>query len=269
MPTTRAGDAGIAYTDTGGDGPAIALVHGFPFSSSMWEPQIEALKDQFRVIAPDLKGFGSSDAPDDPSAYSMGSYADELATVLRDASVDRAVLCGLSMGGYICFELWRRQRAAVDALILADTRAEADPPEGVEKRTSQQGQVAAEGIGGIVDALSSGPLLSETTRADKPDVVARARALMDQPAAGYIGALEAMKTRPDSSGDLSSIDVPCLVIVGEQDTLTPPEVARNLHENIGGSELVVIPEAGHLSNIESPQAFNAAMLEFLGRLQPR
>src|SRR5918999_6240181 len=266
MPNFERNGLRLSYEDTGGDLPPVLLIHAFPLNSSMWEAQTESLAERYRFITPDLKGFGGSDAPEDPSVYTMDSYADELAAVLEHANVERATVVGLSIGGYIAFSLWRRHRDKVDALVLADTKAEADPPEGIEKRTNQQQMVRDEGTGGLIDALA-GALLGEATLQKKPDVVARVKEIMaENPAAGFIGALESMKKRIDSTGDLTGINVPTLVIVGEHDGVTPPEAARKLHEHIEGSRLVVIPEAGHLSNLEAPEAFNGALAEFLSAL---
>jgi 3-oxoadipate enol-lactonase len=146
--------------------------------------------------------------------------------------------------------------------VLADTRAEGDPPEGVAKREAQQETIRNEGTAGLIEALPKA-LLSQTTWDQKPDVVERAKGLMAQPDVGWLGSLQAMKTRPDSSDQLTSIGVPTLIIVGEDDGITPPDAARKMHEHIGGSRLVVIPDAGHLSNLESPEAFNAALADFL------
>lgn len=266
MPTIESGGLKLNYVDTGGDAPAVVLLHAFPFNSNMWEPQVEALSDRFRLILPDLRGFGGSDAPEDASAYGMDEFADDVAAVLADAGADKVVLGGLSMGGYAAFAFLRKYRDKVSALVLADTRAEADPPEGVEKRTKQQGMVRDEGTANLIEALS-GALLGEPSLQKKPDVVEKVRELMaENPPAGFIGALEAMKKRPDSSDELTKIDVPTLVIVGENDGVTPPDAARKIHEHVGGSRLVVIPEAGHLSNLEAPEAFNGAVAEFLGGL---
>lgn len=265
MPSVTVDSRHIEYLDTGGAGTPVLLVHAFPLRADMWEPQMESLGDRWRFIAPDLKGFGGSDAPEDASGYSVDSFADDLKAVLDELGIDRAVLVGLSLGGYVAFAFLRKYRSSVSALVLADTRAEADAPENVEKRTNQQGLVREQGPGALTDGLV-GALLGEPTREKKPDVVATVRSLMENPAAGYIGALEAMKGRPDSTGDLASIDVPTLIVVGENDALTPPELSRKMHEHIGGSRLVVIPEAGHLSNLEAPEAFNGALAEFLGSL---
>lgn len=265
MPQVDANGVRLNYTDSGGDGTPVLLVHAFPLNSGQWESQVESLSDRFRFIAPDLKGFGASDAPDDASAYTMDSYADELKGLVDDLGLKSFVLAGLSMGGYISFAYMRKYADTVSALVLADTKAEADPPEGLEKRTNQQNQVRQEGTAGLIEGLS-GALLAEPTREKKPDVVEKTKGLMANPPQGFIGALEAMKGRPDSTGDLASISVPTLVIVGENDGVTPVEASRKLNENISGSRLVVIPEAGHLSNLEAPEAFNGALAEFLTSL---
>lgn len=265
MPQANVNGTTIGYTDTGGDGLPVLLLHAFPLNSGMWEAQVEALGDRFRLIAPDFQGFGGSDAPEDRALYSMDSFADHLAGLLDELAIDKTVLVGLSMGGYVAFSFLRRHGDRVRALVLADTRAEADPPEGVEKRGGQQKQVESEGTAGLIDALP-GALLGATTRDSKPDVVDRSRKLMDNPPAGFIGALEAMKNRVDSSDDAARVHVPTLVLVGEEDALTPPDAARRLHELIAGSKLVVIPGAGHLSNLEAPEAFNGALGEFLSSL---
>lgn len=261
MPKVTSGEVSINYSDTG-DGTPILLVHAFPLNSRMWEPQIEALSDRFRLIAPDLRGFGASDAPEDRSGYSVDAFADDLRAVLQDAGISEAVVCGLSLGGYVAFAFLRKYRSMVKALVLADTRPEADAPENITKRSGQQDLVANEGTAGLIDALS-GALLGEPTREKKPDVVAQAKELMNNPPQGFIGALEAMKQRPDSTAELAGIDIPTLIIVGENDGVTPPDLSRNMHEHIGGSRLVVIPEAGHLASLEAPEAFNGALAEFL------
>ena len=265
MPSVTHNGVNINYTDTGGDSPPVVLVHGFPLDGRMWEGQVQALSSRYRFIVPDLQGFGSSDAPEDRSSYSMDVFADEVKAVIDQCGVDKVVLGGLSMGGYVCLAFLRRHPETVGALALADTRAEPDPPEGKEKRTNQQAQVEAEGTSGLIDGLTAA-LLSETTKAEKPDVVERVKKLMDNPPAGYIGALEAMKNRPDSTEGLAKITVPTVVIVGEEDPLTPPSAARTLHEHIGASELVVIPTAGHLSNLEAEKEFNDALDRFLSKL---
>ena len=264
MPTAHSGGIEIAYSDGGGPGSPVLLLHAWPLRSEMWAAQVNSLAGRFRFITVDFRGFGSSSAPDDPSTYSMEAFATDAEAALDAAGVERAVVCGLSMGGYVAFELLRRSPNRVAGMVLADTRAEADTPERVAQRTAQQQQIADEGTDRLVDDLVTGPLLSNSTRSRKPDVVARVRTLADSPAAGFIGGLEALKTRPDSTAQLAAISVPTLVVVGEHDALTPPEIARSMHEHIGRSEMVVVPEAGHLSNLESPDVFTGALARFLG-----
>ena len=266
MPSITRDSRTVSFTDSGGDGPAVVLLHAFPLNSKQWEGQVESLADRYRFICPDFQGFGDSTAPEDESTYSMNGYADDVAAILDDLGLDKVTLTGLSMGGYAAFAFLRRHRDRVSALVLADTKAEADPPEAKEKRSSQQELVRSEGTAGLIEGLS-GALLGEPTRAKKPDVVEATKDLMaSNPPAGFIGALEAMKNRPDSSGELAQIDVPTLVIVGENDGVTPVAASEALKEGIGISRLVVIPESGHLSNLEAPEAFNGALAEFLGGL---
>ncbi|MDQ3940875.1 MAG: alpha/beta hydrolase, partial [Actinomycetota bacterium] len=196
MPEVTVNGSRIHYTDTGGAGTPVLLLHAFPLNSKMWEPQIESLGERFRFIAPDLGGFGGSDASEDVATYSVDAYADQAKAVLDELGIERCVLVGLSMGGYIAFAFLRKYRDTVTQLVLADTKAEADPPEGKEKRTKQQELVRAEGTAGLIDTLT-GALLGEATREKKSDVVDKVKELMGNPAAGFIGALEAMKNRPD------------------------------------------------------------------------
>lgn len=265
MPEITAAGRKLAYTDSGGSGTPVLALHAFPLNSAMWESQIEALGDRFRFIAPDLTGFGDSDAPEGRDAYSMETWAAEIEALLGELALDRVVLVGLSMGGYLSFELLRRMPERFSALVLADTKSEADPPEGIEKRTKQQEMVEAGGRDDLIGALT-GALLGGSTIDNKPDVVEKVRSLMDNPAAGFVGGLEAMKKRPDSTGELAKIDVPTLIVVGENDAVTPPEASRSMHSQIGSSQLVVIPDAGHLSNLEAPEAFNGALAGFLTSL---
>ena len=265
MPFVDVGGTRLHYLDVGAGDVPVVLLHAFPLHAEMWGPQLACLSARTRVVAPDLKGFGRSDAPDDRSAYTMDAYAAELAGLLGHIGVERLVLGGLSMGGYVAFSFLRRYGAGVEALVLADTRAAADTPEVLERRTSQQDVVTREGPEAVVDTLLTG-LLSERTRSERPELVAQVRSLMANPAAGYVGALEAMKGRPDVTGDLAGISVPTLALVGDQDAQSPPDVVRGWQERIPGSSLAVLPQAGHLSNLEAADEFNAAVDAFLAGL---
>jgi 3-oxoadipate enol-lactonase len=265
MPRIDVEGVAINYQDSGGDGPPLVFIHAFPLDSRMWADQTEAVRGPHRTISIDLMGFGSSDAPDDPSSYSMAAYAKQVTAVVDEAGARPATVCCVSMGGYVTFELLRQDASLVRALVLADTRAEADAPEGKQKRSGQQDQIRAEGTDGLIETLT-GALLGQTTLETRPEVVSRVKELMGNPAPGFIGALEALKNRPDSTKDLATISVPTLVIVGEEDSITPPEASESIHRAVSGSELVVIPESGHLSNLETPAAFNDALVKFLSSL---
>ena len=265
MPSVTVDGVRLHYLDAGAGEPVVVLLHAFPLQARMWLSQMDALGERTRLVAPDLKGFGSSDAPDDPAVYSMEGYADDVAALLDHLGLERVVLGGLSMGGYVAFAFLRRHRHRVAALVLADTKPEADTPEVLERRTDQQRTVREEGIGPVVDAQLEA-LLTEHTHQQRPEVVERARELMQNPAAGFVGALEAMKHRPDATDELSAIDVPTLVLVGDQDGPSPPEVAEQMAAKISDAEVVVLPQAGHLSNLEATAAFTDALRDFLDRL---
>lgn len=266
MPTAQVDGVRLHYLEVGTGEPAVVLLHAFPLHAEQWGPQLACLSSNHRVIAPDLKGFGRSDAPPDRHAYTMESYASEVATLLEQLGVTRAVVGGLSMGGYVTFEFLRRYRDMAVGVVLADTRALADSREVLERRSSQQAQVERGETSALIDALLEG-LLSSSTKHSRPELVAYVRSLMAAtPPAGIIGALEAMKRRPDSTADLSSIDVPTLVLVGEEDALSPPDVVTDFQSQIGGSRLAVLPRAGHLSNLEAPDDFNAAVVDFLAEV---
>lgn len=266
MATVSVDDVKIHFEDSGGDGMPVLFVHAFPLGAQMWEPQVEALQDRFRTITVDLQGFGDSGAPDDRTSYSMDTFAAQAKAVVDQLALNQVVLVGLSMGGYAALAFMRNYPGSATALVLADTRAEADSDEARAKRTKQQERIEAGDRDGVIETLVKG-LLAEGTLSGKPDVVARVKRLMDNPPAGFIGALEAMKTRPDSTADLARIGIPTLVITGENDSITPRESAVKLQDYIGGARLVIVPDAGHLSNLEAPEAFNGALLEFLTELE--
>ncbi len=252
----------IAYDDVG-TGLAVVFLHGFPHNRTLWAPQVGALMTRARCIAPDLRGFGESEIS---GPYSMGRYADDVIAVLDALQIERAVIAGLSMGGYVAFEIWRRYRDRVRALILADTRPGADTEAAKEKRREMIALVRAKGSGAVADAQITG-MVGRTTRERHPDIAdAVHRMLTMAPVEGVVGALEAMIDRPDSTPTLATIDVPTLIIVGEEDVLTPPPEARAMHARIPGSRLEILEGAGHVSNVERSAAFNHVASEFLGVL---
>jgi pimeloyl-ACP methyl ester carboxylesterase len=239
----------------------LVLLHAFPLNARMWEGQLALAEAGWRVIAPHFRGFDG--AAGDPPATSMDDYAGDAIDLLDALHIKLAVVGGLSMGGYAAFAMLRHAASYIQGLVLADTRPQADTPEGVEGRQRMLRLVMDKGPAAVAEEMLP-KLLSETTRRTRPDVVERVRSLATASSAEAIaGAIRALMTRADSTPLLSTIHVPTLIVVGEADTLTPPALSEEMHRAIAGSELVVVPGAGHLSNLEQPEAFNGAVARFL------
>jgi 3-oxoadipate enol-lactonase len=250
----------LAYTDEG-SGPVVLMLHGFPFDRSMWRGQIEKLSNGFRVIAPDLRGHGGTSVTSGPSM--MEEMAEDAVALLDELNVPRAVVCGLSMGGYVALALYRAHPSRVRALVLADTRPQADTEDGRRAREENARRALSEGMRPIAAAMLP-KLLSTCTRESAPEVVSRVREMMlGVNAEGAASALRGMALRRDQTDLLSKIDVPALVIVGSEDAVTPPSDAEAMRELIEGSRLVVVEGAGHVSNVERPEEFDRALVEFL------
>ena len=247
-----------------GDGPAVLFIHGYPFDHTIWTHQIAALEGWCR-IAPDLRGMGQSDAPD--LGYSMETYAADLAELLDLLGARDVVLVGLSMGGYIAFEFLRRWRERVRGLVLVDTRAEADMPEGRMARDTSAAMARDQGATAIADVMLP-KVLGASTLGGVPATVDRVRTMMAAtPVAGIVGALGAMRDRPDSTPLLAGLSgLPTLVIVGDEDEVTPPAQAKVMADTIPGASLVVIRSAGHLPTLERPVETTDALLAFLAGL---
>jgi 3-oxoadipate enol-lactonase len=247
-----------------GEGPAILFVHGYPFDHTIWRHQIDALEG-YRRIAPDLRGMGQSDAPD--LGYGMAIYAADLAALLDALGVDEVILCGLSMGGYIAFEFLRNWRLRVRALVLMDTRAEADSADARRARDSTAAVARERGSTAVAESMLP-KILSPGTMTGQPDVVERVRGMMaGTPVPGIVGALAAMRDRSGSESLLPTLaGLPTLVVVGEADVLTPPDQARAMAQLIPGARLAVIPGAGHLPPVEQPAATTHTLLEFVNSL---
>ena len=252
----------MAYDDTGGNGVALVLLHGFPFDRSMWRGQAETLGGEFRVVAPDLRGFGETPLGD--GDVTMGTLAEDVAALLDELNLGRVVLGGLSMGGYVVFEFFRKFRGRVRALVLADTRPQPDTEEGRRAREENAQRALKEGMEPIAESMLP-KLLSAEARGG--EVLERVRAMMlGTSPEGAAAALRAMAVRRDQTDLLPSINVPTLIVVGSEDAITPPADAEAMRTKIEGSRLVVIEGAGHLSNVEQPEAFDRALVEFLRAL---
>jgi pimeloyl-ACP methyl ester carboxylesterase len=256
----------ISYLDVEGSGPsrhALVLLHAFPLAADMWRPQFAALPSGWRVVAPDLRGFGAS-SPDGPSeSVSIDDYARDLVALLDHLQLHRVVVGGNSMGGYTAFAVLRLAAERVKGLVLADTKAEADSASARADRAAMLEVLATGGVAAVWDRMQPG-LIGKTTRASRPDVVERVRHLvLEQPAEGVRRAIERMRSRPDSTPLLPGIGCPTLVIVGEEDPIAGVETARGIHEKIPAAELAVIRGAGHLAGLEHPREFNAVLGRFL------
>ena len=238
----------------------LLLIHAFPVDAGMWDDQIAALGADAQVLAPSLPGFGGTAPVGD--VMTMDASADFLAQELDRSGTERAVVCGLSIGGYVAFSLWRRHRDRIAGLVLADTRAEPDDEAGKEKRRAVAEKARSEGSEAIAEAPP--PLLSEGADPALWDRVKRM--IRRQTAEAIAAAALGMAERPDSRPILGEIDVPTTVIVGAADTLTPPEMSETLAKGISGAELVTLEGAGHLSNLEDPDGFTRALRDTLARV---
>ena len=248
-----------------GSGRAVLLLHAFPLSSAMWLAQREVLSDSCRVVTPDQRGFGGSPLGDD--LPSLDTAADDVAALLDSLAIDRVVLGGLSMGGYVAMAFLRRHGDRVEALMLADTKASADPPQARANRERIAKAVTDDESSTVLVDEVLPTLLGATTVAERPLVTGRVKALVQAaPGAAVAWAQRAMADRPDSFETLSAVSVPTLVVVGEEDTLSPPDDARAMAETVTGARLEILPRAGHLSALERPEEFNAALLRFLATL---
>lgn len=251
--------------DDAGQGRVVVLLHGFPFDRAMWRPQVEALRDSYRLLVPDLRGFGGTGgAGERPTLEQMADDVAELLDALR--ITEPVVLGGLSMGGYITLAFARKHAPRLRGLILADTRAEADTDEAKANRDKLIAFARDHSGREVLDQMLP-KLLGDATRASRPELAAELRRLAaGQSVRGIIAALQAMRDRPDARPVLPGIAVPALVLVGEQDALTPPAAAATLAAGIPAAKLVTILAAGHMANLEQPEPFNDALRAFLRTL---
>lgn len=247
----------IAWLEAGAGWPLV-LLHAFPLTAEMWRPQLERVPDDWRFIAPEL-----SSAVPAAGARSMDDYARDIAALLDALLIDTAVVGGLSMGGYVTFALFRQAPMLFSGMILADTRPQADSAQAREARAVMRDQLARDGVSAVADQMIPRLLAGRTVR-EQPDVVRRVRDMIESIPPGAVdAALHAMMTRPDSTPDLARISCATLVMVGGEDDLTPPGEADGMHRAIDRSVLVTLPGAGHLSNLDQPEAFSRALADFL------
>jgi len=259
MAIFRSGDAQLVYEITG-TGPDVVLLHPFPLNHQFWDGVLEQLVRRYRVLLPDLRAHGDSEAGDGP--VTMQKLAEDLQRLCREFDIRRAVFVGVSIGGYTLFEFWRRYRDRVKAVVLANTRAGAETREGHAGRLQTAEKVLREGTAGFDEDLV-GKLVSPSTKTNRPDIVDAARAMAMKMCPSDVAAVQrGMADRPDSIATLTTIDVPTLVIAGEDDRVPLSELEL-MHQRIAGSQLWVIAKAGHYAAMEQPVEFGRMLRTFL------
>ncbi len=246
------------------DTPTVVFVHGFPFNQKMWEPQVELLKGRCSILTYDGRGLGQSEVGD--GQFMFENLVDDFIELLRSLKIEKVIACGLSMGGYIILRAYEKQPTLFHALILCDTRSEADGNEAKLKRAQMLHILKFHGKMKFADEFIK-TILSPKTFERNNEVVNFVRDMIIQnDDVGIAGNLIALSTRTDTTHLLEKIDIPVLIIVGEDDALTPPTIAQTLHSKIKNSHLEIIPSAGHLSNLENIEKFNDAILNFLKKV---
>lgn len=251
----------MAY-ESQGKGIPLLFIHGFPLNRRMWKPQMQSLCHHVRVLAPDLRGHGNSESVEGP--YNMDILADDCVELLDALEIPQpAVVCGLSMGGYITLALYRRYPERIRGLILATTRAGANSPEAKANRDKAISKAEKDGAAATTASMLP-KMMSPKTYKSNPDLVKQVESIMTSTSVpGIIGALESMKTRPDSTPYLGEITVPTLIIHGEDDQLIPFQEAQSMHAAIADSTIYLMSSAGHLPNLEQPEWFNQAVEDFI------
>lgn len=249
----------VRYLEAGSGTPMI-LVHAFPLGAEQWLPQLAKPPIGYRLVAPDLRGLGGSASVGDPSTVTVDTYASDVFDLMMHLDIPRAVVAGLSMGGYVALAMFAQRPDRISGLVLADTRANADSAEGRAARDRMIELVRRDGSPGVAKEMI-GKLLSEQSRASQPDLAEVVTMLIETNGPdGVEAAIQAMKARPDRTELLASITCPTVVICGSEDVVTPPDECEAMSRRIPGATFVRLDGAGHLANLESPAAFTAAMV---------
>jgi 3-oxoadipate enol-lactonase len=263
MMRIKSGDAEIAY-EILGQGPAIVLLHPFPVDHEFWLPAVQFLSSRYKLILPDLRGHGVSDAGEGPAT--MDKHAADLARMMDDAGVGRAPIVGVSIGGYVIFEFWRRYRERVSALVLSNTKAPPDSPEARVGRLQAAVDVVERGAEPFFESMLP-KVLGQTTRDTRPDLVEGALRMMRKMSPKDVAVVqEGMAERPDSMPTLKTVDAPTLILTGDEDTTTGVAEAERMRQNIAGSQIKVISRAGHFAAWEQPEQVGPVLRQFLDGL---
>jgi pimeloyl-ACP methyl ester carboxylesterase len=258
----RSGDTEIYY-EVRGNGPDLVLLHPFPAHHGIWTPVADLMAERFRVITPDVRGLGQSAPGGGPAT--MEKHANDLLRVCQDTGVEKAVFGGNSIGGYILFEFWRRFRERISGLIFVDTQAIADTDQARKNRLAAAEDVLKRGPEPFIDSQLP-KYFGESTNRNRPDRVQDAKRMMLQASSAGIAAVQrGMADRPDSTSTLATINIPTLVIAGEEDSLTPYAEMEKIHKGIRGSSMRRIPMAGHYAPFEQPEECHKAIREMLKR----
>jgi 3-oxoadipate enol-lactonase len=260
MNHLRSGDGEIVY-EVLGNGPPVVLLHPFPAHHELWHPAAQALQSRYRLVLPDLRGHGDSGSGDGPAT--MDKHATDLTRILDNEKIGRAVFVGVSIGGYILFEFWRRYRPRVAALVFCNTKATAETAESRAARLQAAADVLERGTEPFFESMAA-KLMGETTRRTRPDLVEGALRMMRKMSPEDVALVQrGMAERPDSVPTLKTIDVPTLIITGNEDTLTGVPEAELMKRNIAGSQMKVIAKAGHYSPWEQPEEVGKILRKFV------
>jgi pimeloyl-ACP methyl ester carboxylesterase len=254
----------LEHASVHGDGPAVVFLHSFPLDRAMWSGQVATVTGcGRRAVLVDLPGFGAAPLPEDAGAPSLDGYVRAVLATLDVLAIERAAFVGLSLGGYVALRLAATAPERATGFVLADTRATADSPEAKAGRIVNLALVRDKGVGALVEKMIPLLLAPESV----PNVAPVMRAMgARQSREGISFALVAMRDRPDQTATLAGVRVPALVMAGARDKITPPEEHRAMAAKLARGRYVEVPDAGHLSNLENPDAFNAALGEFLGEV---
>ncbi len=263
--TTHINNFDLSYDDVGEGAIPIIFLHGFPFDKTMWAGQLEFLKSGYRAIACDIRGFGASH--DEASYLTINLFADDLIVFMSKLNIDKAIICGLSMGGFIALNAQKRFPDRFEALILCDTQCIADTPEVKAKRYKTIDDIKANGVTEFNEGFIKS-VFHKDSLTDKKEIVEKVRGVVFSNSQHIITmGLTALAERSETCSTLDEIDIPTLIICGKEDVVTPLAQSESMHKNIEGSILQIIDDAGHVSNLEQPFEFNKHLYDFLATLK--
>lgn len=259
-------DIHVSYNDEGPEkAPVIILIHGFPLNKSMWDNQLKSLKDNYRVIAYDIRGHGNTGIG--AIDFTIDLFVKDLLGFMDALMIDKTIICGLSMGGYIALNAIENYSTRFTALILSDTNCTADSPEAIEKRMNTIESIKENGVDKLADDLIPNLFAPESFKTNSEEIVAVKEMIVTTSKQSLYNSLHALANRKETCSKLSDIKVPVLILVGEEDNITPVEASKAMHEKIDIALLSIISEAGHLSNLENPEEFNSQLHKFLNALK--